>query len=188
MPLTIECQTRPEKTNPRAVRREGRIPATIYGHKGAESTAVSLNTKDAIALLRKAVINNTLIDVNVTDGDFNGITILREVQYHPYKDDIYHISFFSIAAQSKIEVSIPVNFVGVPVGVKVGGGILEILMNEIQVSCPPTGIPLSFEVDISELDLGQGVHVSDIVLPEGVVVISDGTPLLVTVAGGRRTS
>ncbi len=186
MPLTIECQSRPAKTNPRAIRRGGRVPATIYGHKGAESTAISLNTKEAIALLRYAVINNTLIDVKVTDGDFNGITILREVQYHPYKDDIYHISFFSIASQSKIEVSIPVNFVGVPVGVKVGGGSVDILLKEIQVSCPPTGIPLGFEVDISGLDVGQGLHVSDIVLPEGVVVTSDGTPLLVTIAGGRK--
>jgi large subunit ribosomal protein L25 len=186
MPLTIECQSRSEKTNPRAIRRDGRVPATIYGHKGAESTAITINTKEAIALLRHAVINNTLIDVKVTDGDFNGITILREVQYHPYKDDIYHISFFSIAAQSKIEVSIPVSFVGVPVGVKVGGGIMEVLMNEVKVSCPPTGIPLAFEVDISDLDVGQGVHVSDIVLPEGVTVISDGTPLLVTIAGGRK--
>ncbi len=186
MPLTIECQTRSEKTNPRAVRRQGLIPATIYGHKGAESTAVTINTKDAIALLRKAVINNTLIDVKVTDGDFSGITILREVQYHPYKDDIYHISFFSIAAQSKIEVSIPVNFVGVPVGVKVGGGSIEVLMNEVQVACPPTGIPSFFEVDISALEVGQGLHVSDLVLPEGVVVTSDGTPLLITIAGGRK--
>jgi large subunit ribosomal protein L25 len=186
MPLTIECQSRSEKTNPRAIRREGRVPATIYGHKGAESTAITINTKEAITLLRHAVINNTLIDVKVTDGDFNGITILREVQYHPYKDDIYHISFFSIAAQSKIEVSIPINFVGVPVGVKVSGGTVEVLMNEVKVACPPTGIPLAFEVDISDLDVGQGVHVSDIVLPEGVTVISDGTPLLVTIAGGRK--
>jgi large subunit ribosomal protein L25 len=186
MPLTIECQSRAQKSNPRAIRREGRVPATIYGHKGAESTAISINTKDAIALLRKAVINNTLIDVNVTDGDFNGITILREVQYHPYKDNIYHISFFSIAAQSKIEVSIPIVFVGVPVGVKVGGGTVEVLMNEIQVSCPPTSIPSSFEVDISDLDGGQGLHVSDLVLPEGVVVTSDGTPLIVTIAAGRK--
>ncbi|AFY75139.1 ribosomal protein L25, Ctc-form [Synechococcus sp. PCC 7502] len=186
MPLTIECQSRSDQTNPRAIRRGGRVPATIYGHKGAESTAVTVNTKDAITLLRQAVVNNTLIDVNVTDGDFSGITILREVQYHPYKNDIYHISFFSIASQSKIEVSIPVTFVGVPVGVKVGGGSVEVLMNEIQVSCPPTAIPVSFEVDISKLDVGQGLHVSDIVLPEGVSVTSDGTPLLITIAGGRK--
>lgn len=186
MPLTIECQTRSEKTNPRAIRRSGRVPATIYGHKGAESTSVTLDTKEVTNLLRQAVINNTLIDLKVTDGDFSGITILRDVQYHPYKPDIYHISFFSIANQSKIEVSIPVNFVGVPVGVKVGGGSTEVLMNEVQVSCPPTAIPESFEIDISGLDVGQGLHVSDIPLPQGVSVTSDGTPLMITIAGGRK--
>jgi len=186
MPLTINCQARDTDTNPRAIRRGGRIPATIYGHKGAESTSVTIDAKDASILLRKAAINNTLIDVKVTDGDFNGITILREVQYHPYKNDIYHVSFFSIAAQSKIEVDIPIHFVGVPVGVKVGGGSVEVLMNEVRVACPPTGIPLQFDVDISHLDAGQGLHVSDIVLPEGVSITSDGTPLMVSVIAGRK--
>ncbi|NJM28176.1 MAG: hypothetical protein HC856_07970 [Pseudanabaena sp. RU_4_16] len=82
MQLSIECTTRPTNSNPRALRRSGRVPATVYGHKGAESTAISLDVKDTTTLLRHAKINNTMIELSVTDGDFKGLALLREVQSH----------------------------------------------------------------------------------------------------------
>ncbi|NJK33718.1 MAG: 50S ribosomal protein L25/general stress protein Ctc [Oscillatoriales cyanobacterium SM2_2_1] len=180
MLMTIDCTTRPA-TNPRALRRSGKVPATIYGHNGGESTAVTLDTKQVIELLRKAVINNTLIEVNVTDGDFKGKTLLREVQHHPYKNEVYHLSFFAIQNQSRVEVSIPLHFTGVPVGVKVGGGSVDVGMNEIRVSCPPEQVPEFLEVDITELNVGQGIHIGDLKLPEGVKPATDTTPLVVTI-------
>ncbi len=186
MQLTIESQTRVANSNPRALRRLGQIPATVYGHKGSESTAICLDAKAVSLLLRKATVNNTLIDLNVTDGDFKGLTLLREVQYHPCKNEVYHLSFFSIAAQATVEVDIPLHFVGTPVGVKVGGGSVEVHMNEVRVACPPTEVPEKFDVDISNLDIGNGIHVSDLVLPEGVVIAGDSTPLVVNVIGGRK--
>ena len=123
MQLQINATTRPPANN-RALRRGGQIPATVYGHKGAESISITLDGREATTLLRQATINNTMIEVNVTDGDFKGKTLLREVQNHPYKKEIYHLSFFAIESQSKIEVDIPLHFVGVPVGVKVGGGMI----------------------------------------------------------------
>jgi len=84
MQLQINATTRPPANN-RALRRDGQIPATVYGHKGAESISITLDAKEATTLLRKATINNTMIEVNVTDGDFKGRTLLREVQNHPYK-------------------------------------------------------------------------------------------------------
>ncbi len=181
MQLTIDGQTRSADSKPRSLRRQGKIPATIYGHKGNESTAITLDTKESLLLLRKAAINNTLIEVNVTDGDFKGITLLREVQYHPYKNDIYHLSFFSIASQSSVEVEIPLHYVGVPIGVRLNGGSLEVMINKIHVACPPNQVPESLEIDITDLDIGQGIHVGDLPLPEGVTLAADGTPLLVTV-------
>lgn len=186
MQLTIDCQTRPANTQPRALRRTGKIPATVYGHKGAESTAISLDTKEVSLLLRKAKVNNTLIDLNVTDGDFKGFTLLREVQYHPYKNEVYHLSFFSIASQATVEVDIPLSFVGIPTGVKVSGGSVEVHMNEVRVACPPTQVPEKFEVDISNLDIGDGIHVSDLVLPEGAIIAADSTPLVVNVIAARK--
>jgi large subunit ribosomal protein L25 len=186
MQLSIECTTRPANTNPRALRRSGRIPATVYGHKGAESTAISLDTKDTTTLLRHAKLNNTMIELNVTDGDFKGLALLREVQSHPYKDNVYHISFFAIGAQSSIEVAIPLHFTGVPVGVKVDGGTVEVLMNQIKVACPPNLVPDSLEVDITDLQVGKGFHVSDISLPEGVSLVGESTPLVVNVIAARK--
>ncbi|MEE3716889.1 50S ribosomal protein L25/general stress protein Ctc [Tumidithrix elongata RA019] len=181
MQLTIESQTRSPKDTPRALRRSGKIPGTVYGHKGSESTAISLDAKDVFTLLRTAVINNTLVELNIADGDFKGNTLLREVQHHPYKNEVYHLSFFSIAAQTSVEVEIPLHFVGVPVGVKVGGGSVDVTMKAVRVSCPPNSVPETIEVDITNLNVGEGIHISDLVFPEGVVPITDTTPLVVTI-------
>ncbi len=180
MQLQINATTRPPANN-RALRRGGQIPATVYGHKGAESISITLDAKEATTLLRQATINNTMIEVNVTDGDFKGKTLLREVQNHPYKNAIYHLSFFAIEAQSKIEVDIPLHFVGVPVGVKVGGGSIDTIKNYVRVACAPNNIPESFEIDITNLDIGKGVHVSEIAYPEGVKPVTETTALVVTI-------
>ncbi len=181
MQLQINASTRAPNGNNRALRRGGQIPATVYGHKGEESISITLDGKEATTLLREATINNTLIEVNVTDGDFKGKTLLREVQNHPYKKAIYHLSFFAIESQSKIEVDIPLHFIGIPVGVKVGGGSVDTIKNYIRVACAPNSVPESFEIDITELEIGKGVHVSEINYPEGVKPVTDTTALVVTI-------
>ncbi|MFN9860094.1 MAG: 50S ribosomal protein L25 [Pseudanabaena sp.] len=180
MQLQINASTRTLSNN-RALRRNGQVPATVYGHKGADSSSIALDANVATTLLREATINNTLIEVTVTDGDFKGKTLLREVQNHPYKNDIYHLSFFAIESQSKIEVDIPLHFVGVPVGVKVGGGSVDTIKNYVRVSCAPNSVPESFELDITPLEIGKGIHVSEIPYPEGVKPVTDGTALVVTI-------
>ena len=181
MQLQINASTRAPNGNNRALRRGGQIPATVYGHKGEESISITLDGKEATTLLREATINNTLIEVNVTDGNFKGKTLLREVQNHPYKKAIYHLSFFAIESQSKIEVDIPLHFIGIPVGVKVGGGSVDTIKNYIRVACAPNSVPESFEIDITELEIGKGVHVSEINYPEGVKPVTDITALVVTI-------
>jgi large subunit ribosomal protein L25 len=187
MQLTLNCTPRPEGINPRALRRSGQIPGTVYGHQGSGSTAISLNVKDVELLLRKANPNNTLIELNINDGDFKGITLLREVQKHPYKNSVYHLSFFAIATQAKVAVNIPLKFVGTPIGVK-SGGIVEILMNRLQVSCPPANVPDHIDVEVAHLAEGKGIYAGDIVLPEGVTRTTDTAPLVYTVAIGRKSS
>ncbi|MBD2175740.1 50S ribosomal protein L25 [Pseudanabaena sp. FACHB-1998] len=180
MLLQVNASTR-KPSNNRSLRRNGQIPATVYGHKGADSISITLDEKEATTLLREATINNTMIEVNVTDGDFKGRTLLREVQNHPYKKEIYHLSFFAIESQSKIEVDIPLHFVGVPVGVKVGGGSVDTIKNYVRVSCSPNNVPESFELDIAPLEIGKGIHVSEIAYPEGVKPVTEGTALVVTI-------
>jgi large subunit ribosomal protein L25 len=93
--FSIECAKRPEGSKPNALRRDGRIPATIYGHNGAESVQVTVDAKAAMFLVRDAVERKSAIDVSVPDLKMNATAVLQEVQKHPWKGHLYHISFFA---------------------------------------------------------------------------------------------
>lgn len=96
MALTIDCQKRPEGSKPNALRRDGKIPATLYGHNGTESIQLVVNAKEAEFLVRDAAVNKSVIDVSIPDLSWNGKAVLREVQAHPWKGFLYHLSFFNV--------------------------------------------------------------------------------------------
>ena len=181
MELTIECQKRPEKTNPNTLRRNGLIPAVLYGHNGAESISLTMKAKSAETLLKKASINSTIIDLNIPELSWSGKTLLREVQSHPAKGFIYHLSFFSVAAQTSVEVEIPLHYVGEAVGVKLNGGMLDPVMTQLQVQCPPDQIPDAIEIDVSALMVGDALHIRELGLPAGVTAIGDPNQVVVSV-------
>lgn len=181
MQVSIECKKRVEGSQPRALRREGIIPATLYGHHGAESVALTVNAKEAVNLLKKASINNTLVDVNVPEMPWTGKALIREVQAHPWKRNLYHVSFFSIANQKSIEVVVPVKVVGDSAAIK-RGAILEQRLTELTVRCSPTNIPETIDVDITSLEMGQMLHVGDLTLPEGVTALAGADSVLVYLA------
>jgi large subunit ribosomal protein L25 len=183
MELTIECQTRSTESKANALRRSGLIPAVLYGHNGAESVALTINAKSAELLVRSASLNNTLIEVNVPDLPWSGKALLREVQVHPWKRFIYHLSFFSVASQASLEVDVPLHFVGEPVGVKLNGGSLDLVVTSLRVKCAPGNIPDGITADISHLDLGQSLHVSDLLLPAGVVTLVKSEQVIANVKG-----
>lgn len=172
MSITIECQKRIEGSKPRALRREGLIPAALYGHNGAESISLTMNSKDAQILLRKAAVNNTLVDLNIPDISWNGKAIIREVQAHPWKRTLFHLSFFSVSAGETLELVVPVTLAGEAAGVK-EGGILEQVLTEFHISCIPSNIPDSINIDVSNFELGTNLTVGEVVLPEGVTVIEE---------------
>lgn len=96
MSLTIECQKRADNSKPRALRREGLIPATLYGHNGAESVALTVDHKAVTTLLRHAKENDTVIEVQIPDLNWRGQALIREIQAHPWKRNLYHLSFFAV--------------------------------------------------------------------------------------------
>jgi large subunit ribosomal protein L25 len=96
MSATIECKTRPEGSKPNALRRQGLIPANLYGHKGTESILLTVNEKEAYALLRNVSVKKTVIDVSIPDLSWNGKALIQEVQSHPWKKTIFHLSFLSV--------------------------------------------------------------------------------------------
>ena len=173
MEITVECQKRAEGSKPRALRREGLIPASLYGHKGTESIMLTVKAKTLEQLLKKAGVNSTVVDLNIPDLSWRGKTLLREVQIHPVKRWAYHVSFFALAAQESVEVEVPVHFVGEAPGVKLEGGVLDLVLTELEVKCAPDSIPDAIEIDISGLHLKDILYVSDLVLPAGITVLGD---------------
>ena len=172
MNITVECKTRPEGSKPRALRREGLIPAALYGHNGAESVSLIMDAKEAQLLLKKAAINNTLVDLNIPDLPWKGKALIREVQAHPWKRNIHHLSFFSVSADQKVDLVVPIEIVGEAAGVK-QGGILEQNLTELKISCSGDNIPDSIEINVSNFEVGTNLSVGEVIFPEGVTVLDD---------------
>lgn len=172
MNISVECKPRPEGSKPRALRREGLIPAALYGHDGANSISLTIPAKEAQMLLRDAAINNTLIDLNVPDISWQGKALIREVQAHPWKRTLNHLSFFTVSADQKVEIVVPVVLVGKAAGTK-EGGIVEQIMTELNISCAADNIPESIEIDVSNFEIGSILHVGEIVVPAGVSILDD---------------
>ncbi len=183
MDVTVECQKRPEGSKPNALRRSGLIPAVLYGHNGAESISLTVPAKAAETLLKKATINNTLVDVKIPDLSWSGKALVREVQTHPWKQtELYHISFFSVAAQDTLDVVVPLEFVGEAAGVKEDGGVLEPVITELQVQTAPDNIPESIQVDVSQMHAGDAIRVEELNLPEGVTTMIEPEETVATIA------
>ncbi|PSB05632.1 50S ribosomal protein L25 [filamentous cyanobacterium CCP2] len=183
MELTLECKKRPEGSKPNALRREGLMPAVLYGHNGTESVSLVIDAKAAEILIRKASVNNTLIQMNISDLPWKGKALIREVQSHPWRGDLYHLSFFSVAAQDSLQVTVPLHFVGTAVGVKPEGGSLDTVLTELEVACAPDNIPESIEIDVTNLHIGDALHVNELKLPEGVEAVGEPDRVIVSILG-----
>lgn len=188
MELSITCSKRDLEQKPKAIRRAGRLPAVLYGHKGAESIALTVDGREAEFLVRDAAINNTLVNVSVPDMPWQGKALIREVQSHPWKNKLYHLSFFSIASQDSVEVVVPLNYTGTAKGVKDEGGILDTIVTELAIKCPPGDIPETIDINVSNLGVGDSLHVGELVLPNGVEAVADDSKVAVTVAAPRTSS
>ncbi|MCC5624361.1 50S ribosomal protein L25/general stress protein Ctc [Nostoc sp. CHAB 5715] len=181
MAITVESQKRPEGSKPRALRRSGLIPANLYGHKGTESISLTIDAKTVERLLKRVSVNNTLIELNVTDVPWRGKTLLRELQIHPAKGTPYHLSFFAVAGHGDTTVEVRLRFVGNAVGVKQEGGVLDTVITELQVTCAPENIPDVIEIDVSNLQIGDSLSISDIPFPEGVTPLAESERVVVSV-------
>jgi large subunit ribosomal protein L25 len=184
MEFTIECQPRPEGSKPNSLRRSGKLPAVLYGHKGNESISLTIDSKAAELLLRDASINNSLIQVTIPELSWNGKALLREVQTHPWRGTPYHISFFAVSAHGSLEVDVPLHFVGIAVGIKEGGGSLDPSMNSLRVKCIAEKIPDFIEVDVAEMNVGDALQVGQLTLPEGIEALNDPGRVVVSVLSG----
>jgi len=170
----LKAQPRAEigKEAARKLRATGRIPAVIYG-KDMESRGLSLDLQETEYLFQRIAVENTILDL-VIEGDDEPIqTLIREIQAYPHKPGLLHVDFLRIQKGVAVEVEIPVNLDGIPVGVRESGGILEQLINELRVKCIPSKIPEVISLDVTDLAVGDSLHVSDVDLGEDVDLLVD---------------
>jgi large subunit ribosomal protein L25 len=182
--LNISVNARKEvgRGSNRRLRSSGRIPAVIYS-KG-ESRAVSLDNKEFAKLWHDLVGRTPL--VTLSEGKDELMALVQEVQRHPIKDYFIHVDFFEVTRGEEITAQASLRFIGEAPGVKNDGGSLDTQLHEIEVRSRPSNIPDFIEVDVSELNVGDSIHVSDLPKIEGVSYTTHEDTLVVSVVAAMR--
>jgi len=166
----------------RSLRRQGQVPAVIYGH-GRDPLSLSLNARDLDKLLSHIQAESTVIEVSV--GGQTAKTLIREIQRHPIKRQILHVDFQALVAGEKVTVNIPIVLEGIPEGVRLEGGVLDQTLRELEIECDPSDIPDHAELDITNMVIGDSLHVSDIKLPANVRILDDPETSVAVLAAPR---
>ena len=179
--LNVETRVRTGKGGSRKVREDGLLPAVVYG-KGVEALNLRLDPK----ALQQAVATeagwNTLLTLK-GDGPFDGlVVILKDMQIDAIRRNPTHVDFLAIDLKKTLAVMVPVQPVGKAQGV-VEGGTLQLIRHELEVYCLPTNIPTSIEIDVTALNVGEGIHIDEVSFPEGVESQHDVNFTVLTVVG-----
>jgi large subunit ribosomal protein L25 len=164
----------------RRLRRTGKVPGIVYG-SSAEPAMIELDHNDLFHALRKEAFHSSILDLEL-DGKAGSNVLLRDVQYHPFKQQVLHIDFQRVAANEKIHVKVPLHFINAELSpaIKMASNVISHVMNDIEVVCLPGALPEFIEVDLVELQAQGTVHVSDLKLPAGVAVTAQGEEVVAT--------
>jgi large subunit ribosomal protein L25 len=179
--LTAELRTAAGKGPAGRVRREGFVPAVVYG-LGGDSVSVSVSARDLSHILAGESGANTLITLKVDGSD--QLALARQIQRHPVKGTLTHVDFVRVRADQAIQAEVPVQLVGDAEGVS-RGGVLEQLIHNLSIEALPRDVPPAIEHDISALEIGSGIHVSDLVVPAGVTVLQAADELVAQISAPR---
>ncbi|MCD6548671.1 MAG: 50S ribosomal protein L25/general stress protein Ctc [Thermodesulfobacterium sp.] len=167
------------------LRKQGLIPAIVYGPRFQPlPIAVKANELESILIKHKG--ETILFTLQLNNGELTKVqALLKEYQTHPITDKIIHIDFLAVHEKETISIDVPLEFVGKPVGIS-KGGILEILLHELTVECLPSAIPDKISVDISNLDIGDVLHVKNIKVPEGIKILDDPEETVLTIVAEAK--
>lgn len=170
--LVVESRATTGKGAVRKLRAAGRIPAILYG-QGKESLPLTIDPRALEKVLRVGGAN-ALLDLTVEGRPELGspVALVKELQRHPIRGTIMHADLYQVDLTRTVEVEVPVHLIGKARGIEFGG-ILEHSLREIALECLPRSIPASIEVDVSNMEVGDVIHVRDLVLPPGVSLMSD---------------
>ncbi len=166
--LAVEVRSATGKEVARKLRATGRVPAVLYGRR-RDPVSLSL---DPVALERLIKASdagvNTLFALTGPKALAGRTVLVKELQRHPVQGNLLHADFFEVDQEATITVSVPVHLVGSATGVTLGGGLLDHALREVELECLPRAIPDEIKLDVSELEIGDSLHVRDLSLPEGV--------------------
>lgn len=166
----------------RSLRSSGKIPGVIYG-SSRDVQSLVLDARELDKLLEHIAAGSTVIELAF--GGKTTRTLIREIQRHPFKKQILHVDFQELVAGEKITLSVPLAFIGIPEGVRASGGVLDQIMHDIEIEVDPANIPNHIDVDVTALTIGHSLHVSDLVLPEGVTVLDEAENTVCVVSAPR---
>lgn len=182
--LTIETRDKLGKNACRKLREQAKVPAVVFG-KGMKSVAVTVDRKELeSAIAGEGGINHllTLKGAGVLDGE---LVIVSDLSRHCLKDRTLHVDLHKINLQEKVKVKVPISITTIAKGIK-EGGVQDLVMHEIELECLPGQIPEHIEVDVTELGVGESLHVSDLKLPAGLKVVDDPSTTIVNILGRAK--
>ena len=170
------------------MRREGLVPGIIYGSKMGDPINLKVRAKTFEDIMHHSATQNLLIDLHIEeDSAPSRLALVQDVQHHPLTGKVIHIDFHAVSENEKIHASVPVELIGDCPGVK-AGGLLEHMLHSIEVHCLPKDLPEGIETDVSKLEMGDAVHVSELDLPEGVEASIAGDVIVAVVTELRATA
>lgn len=178
--LSIVAEKREEqgKGVARSLRRDGMVPAVLY--RGGDSQSIKLVKKDLAKLINSMSGEQVMVDLQFKDGG-KKLALLKDYQIDPIRGELLHTDFFEVSLTEEVRIPIHVTTIGEPIGVRRDGGILQHTLREVMIECLPDKIPGKTVVDISALEVGQSIHVSDLKFEEGIKVLNDSHDVIVTV-------
>jgi large subunit ribosomal protein L25 len=175
IPITLQRRLNTGKGVARQARAAGQIPGVVYG---PETKPISVTVEERA--FRSAMRNATKSSIlNLQLEGKETKAVMRELQRDPVSNRVLHVDFHAISMNKPIHVAIPIHFVGTPIGVKVDGGIMQTTMREIEISCLPTAIPEHLQIDVSELHIGDSIHVRNIEVPGATILVDQQRTIVV---------
>ena len=165
--VTAFPRTKEGKGASRRLRATGRVPGVIYG-AGKDAQSVEFDHKALLRHLKLEVFHSSILDMSL-EGKKDRV-LLRDFQMHPWKEQVQHVDFQRIDPKKKVHMAVPLHFMNAEIapGVKLGKGVVQHIINELEIQCLPDDLPEYIEVDLKDLELGHSIHVAELTLPKGV--------------------
>jgi len=168
------------------IKAQGLVPGVIYGSQ-AEPMPLQVESRALTNVLAHALSEHVLVELEIADGsqNTNRLALIQEVQHHPLRPELLHVDFHAVSATEKITSEVPIEAVGDALGVRTFGGLLEHSLRTLEVECFPQDLPEIVRIDVTNLNIGESLHVRDIPLPSGVESLTDADLTVVSVVASR---